>query len=49
MTTVDVGAGCLASYLPQVGFRPNRLWLRRWLLAGGHLDGIDWADGGGEV
>ena len=30
MTTMDVGVSCLAPSLPQVGFRPIRLW--RWLL-----------------
>lgn len=42
MTTVDVGAG-LASFLPQLGFRPIRLRLRlrRWMLAGGRMRRID--------
>ncbi len=45
MTTVDVGAG-LASFLPQLGFRPIRLRLRlrRWLLAGGGMGRIDWSE-----
>ena len=39
--TVDVLAGYLAPSLPQVVFRPIRLWIRCWLLAVGGMRRID--------